>query len=482
MSDLILSTIPSTLTLTAAGQELVLSVAAGSGEANTVANVGGGDAEVFRDKVGVVLNLRTITGTGSITVSENGDVIEISAGAGGEINTGANVGGGDAEVFRDKTGVALNFRTITGLGSVTVTENGNVVEINVPAVGETNLAANVGAGAGVFRDKTGVTLNLRTLVGLSGTTVVVNGDVIEITAGGAGDVVGPASATDNAIARFDGVTGKLLQNSSVTVDDAGIIVATATGAVVHRLGNLQFGGTGASANRIGVATGAELILADGGPVVATSDENDGALAVNFTFDGAQEMTTPGSLLLSVRNKTAGEQFKLDKDGNLTTEGNVVGRGSGTWRINGLSGFGKTLRDQGTNKTFFTFAGNKQQIIRGNGTDIVGRVNLVVEGSIAYSTAGANLFRVVNGLDGVGADVFIVDKDGGIEFDGKLDHDGTTVGLYGTTPAVQSAAYTRDATIVEDRTLLASASATTLNNNNVLAALIGDLQSRGFIAT
>lgn len=44
----------------------------------------------------------------------------------------------------------------------------------------------------------------------------------------------------------------------------------------------------------------------------------------------------------------------------------------------------------------------------------------------------------------------------------------------------SAAYTRDAVIVEDRTLLASASATTINNNNVLAALIADLQTAGFL--
>jgi len=64
--------------------------------------------------------------------------------------------------------------------------------------------------------------------------------------------------------------------------------------------------------------------------------------------------------------------------------------------------------------------------------------------------------------------------------GALNHDGTTVGFYGTMPAVQSAAYTRNATIVEDRTLLASASATIINNNNVLAALIADLQATGNI--
>jgi len=36
-----------------------------------------------------------------------------------------------------------------------------------------------------------------------------------------GDVVGPASATDNAIARYDTTTGKLLQNSVVTIGDTG---------------------------------------------------------------------------------------------------------------------------------------------------------------------------------------------------------------------------------------------------------------------
>lgn len=44
-----------------------------------------------------------------------------------------------------------------------------------------------------------------------------------LSASGGGDVVGPASATDNAIARFDTTTGKLIQNSVVTVSDTGVI-------------------------------------------------------------------------------------------------------------------------------------------------------------------------------------------------------------------------------------------------------------------
>lgn len=38
---------------------------------------------------------------------------------------------------------------------------------------------------------------------------------------GTGDVVGPDSATDKAIARYDGTTGKLIQDSKVLVQDGG---------------------------------------------------------------------------------------------------------------------------------------------------------------------------------------------------------------------------------------------------------------------
>ena len=49
---------------------------------------------------------------------------------------------------------------------------------------------------------------------------------------GSGDVVGPESSADNAIARFDGTTGKLVQNSNVTISDDGNIT---TKGVVNQL-------------------------------------------------------------------------------------------------------------------------------------------------------------------------------------------------------------------------------------------------------
>jgi hypothetical protein len=52
------------------------------------------------------------------------------------------------------------------------------------------------------------------------------------SSGGTGDVTGPSSATDNALVRFDGTTGKLIKNSSATLTDAGTLT-TATGAFTN---------------------------------------------------------------------------------------------------------------------------------------------------------------------------------------------------------------------------------------------------------
>jgi len=53
--------------------------------------------------------------------------------------------------------------------------------------------------------------------------------------GGSGDVVGPASATDGAVALFDGTTGKLLKNGSVLGTAATVDTGTGSGNAI--LGN-----------------------------------------------------------------------------------------------------------------------------------------------------------------------------------------------------------------------------------------------------
>ena len=51
-------------------------------------------------------------------------------GGGGEANTGANVGAGTGLVFRDKTGVTLNFKSLIGGTNVTVTNNADDITID----------------------------------------------------------------------------------------------------------------------------------------------------------------------------------------------------------------------------------------------------------------------------------------------------------------------------------------------------------------
>jgi hypothetical protein len=120
--------------------------------------------------------------------------------------------------------------------------------------------ASVSAGTGISYDNgTGVITNSapdQTVVLTDGTAIDVTGtypnftinntapdQVVSLTAGTGistsgtypnftitntspslgGDVVGPASATDNAIARFDTTTGKLIQNSLVIIGDTGSV-------------------------------------------------------------------------------------------------------------------------------------------------------------------------------------------------------------------------------------------------------------------
>ena len=83
-------------------------------------------------------------------------------------------------------------------------------------------------------------------------------------AGASGDVVGPASATDNAVVRFDGTTGKLVQNSVVTIADStgnisGVGSLSATGATLSGLTASQAVFTDANKVLVSNPTGLETL-------------------------------------------------------------------------------------------------------------------------------------------------------------------------------------------------------------------------------
>ncbi len=93
--------------------------------------------------------------------------------------------------------------------------------------------ANGGTGQTSYTDgqllignSTGNTLTKATLTAGTNVTITNSAGAITIAAsggGGSGDVVGPASSTDNALVRFDTTTGKLVQNSVGILSDTGAI-------------------------------------------------------------------------------------------------------------------------------------------------------------------------------------------------------------------------------------------------------------------
>ena len=102
---------------------------------------------------------------------------------------------------------------------------------------------------------------------VAGTNITVTGSwpnqTIAATSGGSGDVVGPASSTDNALVRFDSTTGKLIQNSVVIVGDTtGNMSGVGTLSVG---GELTYGGVTLS----NAVTGTGKMVLDTSPTLVT---------------------------------------------------------------------------------------------------------------------------------------------------------------------------------------------------------------------
>jgi hypothetical protein len=108
-----------------------------------------------------------------------------------------------------------------------------------------------------------------------------------MAAAGAGDVVGPASATDSVLAVYDGTTGKLLKNSTMPISSVGYIGSpqTAGGASAYTLvigdagDHIYF--TGGSTATLTVPTNASVAFPTGTTILVLNN-NSG----NLTISGA----------------------------------------------------------------------------------------------------------------------------------------------------------------------------------------------------
>jgi len=124
---------------------------------------------------------------------------------------------------------SISGSPITTSGTLAMTYSGTALPVVNGGTGETSYTN----GQLLIGNTTGNTLTKATLTAGTGVTITNGSGSITIAAsGGTGDVVGPASSTDNAITRFDSTTGKLVQTSLVTVADDGAITAPQVGSVI----------------------------------------------------------------------------------------------------------------------------------------------------------------------------------------------------------------------------------------------------------
>jgi hypothetical protein len=144
--------------------------------------------------------------------------------------------------------------------------------------------------------------------------------VIATKAGASGDVVGPASATANAVPSFNGTTGKLIQNNSGVTISAGVMTATGFAGPLNGV----VGATtpaAVTATQVDITAQGDLRLQDttGGEYVAL--QAPAALAASYT------------LTLPVDDGTAGQVLATDGSGVLSWStaavGDVVGPASAT---------------------------------------------------------------------------------------------------------------------------------------------------------
>ncbi len=131
---------------------------------------------------------------------------------------------------------------------------------------------------------------------------------------GTGDVVGPASATDNAVARFDGTTGKLIQNSTVTIaDTTGDIAGTGAITPASNDGG-ALGSVSLSFSDLFLATGG-VVNWNNGDVTITHSANTLAFAgasSGYTLDSLVTVSSSSASALAVgANGSTNPVLKVD---------------------------------------------------------------------------------------------------------------------------------------------------------------------------
>jgi hypothetical protein len=174
----------------------------------------------------------------------------------------------------DNSGGAVSIApTHAALGDVSADQHHNYDHSHAGSAG--NAQKLLQANTHETPDTDAATSSLHHTIGASGTQAAAGNHTHSY---GTGDVVGPGSATDNAIARYDSTTGKLLQNSLATVDDSG-------GVNIPPGQTYNINGSPHAHSYAGLDAGMSLVVNDGGIVITAGDKFDFAWPWSGTLTG-----------------------------------------------------------------------------------------------------------------------------------------------------------------------------------------------------
>jgi len=265
--------ISSDVTTVAADGTDIGTVAGISANVTTVAGISSDVTTVAADGAdigtvaGISANVTTVAGISSDVTAVAGVADDVSAVAAQAVGYAfstttamADPGSGNVR-FNNATVASVTAIAIDDLDSNGVDQSAFITlwDDSTNTTGKGTLSFRTGAGdVAIFTitaltDNTGWSQIAVTHVSSSGT--FSNAEKVYITfvrtgdkgadGAGSGDVSGPGSSvTDNAAVRWDGTTGQLVQNSTVTIDDAGAIAAGSLTLTTDLA--VADGGTGAS--------------------------------------------------------------------------------------------------------------------------------------------------------------------------------------------------------------------------------------------
>ncbi len=372
------------------------------------------------------------------TTGAFGDVISISKVPGGatageaiDINMGANTTGQGIAIAQNGTGSGIDIDQIGAGDAINISLQTSLVNQAI-VVTETAVARTTSM-VSLTRDVTVVSAVAHVIAVVNAATL---NNAIDIDQSGGGDAINVALAT-SMTAQALVVTEDAVARTTPMIFLARDATSVATAANVIEIDN---NGTANHGIRIDQGGGGDAIL----------------IALDTNVNGQAITVTESAIARGL------PMIQLTRDAAaVATAANVI-------EIN---------NDGGANHGVRVLQGGG-----GHAIDITLDSNVNAQALVVTETAAARtmpMMSLVRDAAASGTVVEITNAGSGLSLhivSGDAQFDGD-IGFYGTAPVAQTV-YTLNAVAAPDRTLLASVSATILNNNNVLAAIITDLQANG----